>query len=648
MPRFRPQLPPRRARSNAVESLEPRRLMATGGFGNSLPIWIYDGTFGEPGVGSQYPSGVNVFGMTGALRDVRVTFYGFEHRRPADVDVMLVAPPQDDGGPQKSVLIMSDAGDSLDVAEPIDVTFASDATRDLPELDQIRGGTYRPTDYNEGDGDVFPGNVPDTERLDSLAALAGINPNGLWHLYVVDDNFLGAEGGIDFGWSVTVVTGGEGPAAPSAPDMSSGSDSGQSNTDNVTMDQTPTFSGTATAGTTVNLYSDGVLMGTAPITAGRWTVTPDTPLGDGTHSITVRALNDAGDEGAASPELNIEVDTTAPPAPGVPDLTDASDTGASNTDDVTSDNTPTFAGTAPEASRVTLFANGTTQVGTGVVDAGGNYTVTAAPALAVGTYDVVAGAVDLAGNFGPLSSPLTVRIEAGTSVAAVQQVFVNGTSLTANTTQNAAWRGASGADLTFGYPVPDGANQLRPIPWNAGVNKVSLRFTQDVASSLDQADLQVRGSGGVIPTTAYSYDAPTRTGTWTLGSTVAVDKLRFVLNAAGVTGLDGEWVNPATATPAGDTYPSGNGTAGGDFNFRVNVLRGDTNGDQQVNALDVADVKKRLLRRPGDGVTGSNAYSIFADLNTDGVINALDVAAVKGRLNTRINTLPDPATALLG
>ena len=114
-----------------------------------------------------------------------------------------------------------------------------------------------------------------------------------------------------------------------------------------------------------------------------------------------------------------------------------------------------------------------------------------------------------------------------------------------------------------------------------------------------------------------------------------------------MTGLDGEWVNPSTATPAGDTYPSGDGTAGGDFNFRINVLRGDTNGDQQVNALDVADVKKRLLRRPGDGVTGSNAYSIFADLNTDGVINALDVASVKGRLNTRISTLPEPASALL-
>jgi hypothetical protein len=231
----------------------------------------------------------------------------------------------------------------------------------------------------------------------------------------------------------------------------------------------------------------------------------------------------------------------------------------------------------------------------------------------------------------------------------VTNVFVNGPSLTANTTQNAAWRGAAGADLTFGYPIPDGPNQLRPIPWNAGVNQVSVRFDNDVASVLDQGDLVVRGSAGPITTSAFTYDAPTRTGTWTLGSTVALDKLRLVLGTAGLgsLGLDGEWTNPSATAPNGDTYPSGDGTAGGDFNFRINVLRGDTNGDQQVNALDVADVKKRLLRRPGDGVTGSNAYSIFADLNTDGVINALDVAAVKGRLNTRINNLPDPATAIL-
>jgi uncharacterized delta-60 repeat protein len=237
---------------------------------------------------------------------------------------------------------------------------------------------------------------------------------------------------------------------------------------------------------------------------------------------------------------------------------------------------------------------------------------------------------------------LTIRDNDAVVPARVARVFVNGQNLM----NNAAFRTAAGMDATFGYSIPDGEHQLRSFPWFNGINKVSLRFDRDVASSLDQADLVVRGSAGPIATTAFAYDAAARTGTWTLGSAVTLDKLRLVLSAAGVTGLDGEWVNPSTTTPAGDTYPSGNGATGGDFNFRINVLRGDSNGDSVVNALDVADVKKRLSRRPGDGVTGGNAYSIFADLNADGVINALDVAAVKARLGTRLS-MPDPATVLL-
>ena len=37
--------------------------------------------------------------------------------------------------------------------------------------------------------------------------------------------------------------------------------------------------------------------------------------------------------------------------------------------------------------------------------------------------------------------------------------------------------------------------------------------------------------------------------------------------------LDGEWTNPTSTTATGGSvYPSGNGTAGGNFDFRFNVL----------------------------------------------------------------------------
>jgi hypothetical protein len=238
-------------------------------------------------------------------------------------------------------------------------------------------------------------------------------------------------------------------------------------------------------------------------------------------------------------------------------------------------------------------------------------------------------------NSSEFSDAVTVNVD---GPAHVTQVFINGQNLT----NNAAFRGAAGVDQTFGYPIPDATNQLRPIPWVNGINAVSLRFDQDMTGKLDQADLSVRGSAAALTTGTFTYDAATKTGTWTLSAPVTNDKLRLVLAAAGVDTLDGEWTNPTAIGQPGDTFPSGDGTVGGDFNFRVNVLRGDTTGDGTVNALDLADTKRRLGRRPGDGTTGAGAYSIFSDITMDGVVNALDLAAVKQRLGNRL-PVPEPA-----
>ena len=76
------------------------------------------------------------------------------------------------------------------------------------------------------------------------------------------------------GWSITITTGGGGPAAPSTPDLAATSDTGASGTDNVTRDTTPTLSGTATEGTQVHIFDNGTQIGTAPIVGGAWTLTP--------------------------------------------------------------------------------------------------------------------------------------------------------------------------------------------------------------------------------------------------------------------------------------------------------------------------------------------------------------------------------------
>jgi hypothetical protein len=541
---------------------------------------------------------------------------------------------------------MSDAGSRLPVNDPIDITLADDASRDLPEFDQIRGGTYRPTNYDDTEQgqQPFPYPAPEPEYATSLSAFNGEDPTpdadgtGLWLLYVSDDGPFGDDGALNFGWSITISTGGGGgPAAPSAADLRTSSDTGASGTDNVTRDNTPTFTGTATEGTEIHLFANGTQVATAPIVGGAWTVTPN--LGDGAYTITARAY-DGTSEGDESSPIDVTIDTAPPPEPEVPDLTDASDTGTSNSDNVTGDTTPTFAGTAPDASTVTLVAGGR-PIGTGAVAADGSYAVTASPALAAGNYDVFASATDLAGNTSLPSGTLRVQIQTVVQeFGNVTQVYVGGTGLN-GAGVNADFRAAAGLDTTFGYPVPAGANQLKWLPWISGISTVAVRLST-FAGPLEQGDLQVRGV--TVPTytfQSFTYDPATRTGQWTLSQPVTNDKLRLVLPASAVPGLDGEWNNGA------DSYPSGDVNPGGDFNFRVNVLGGDATQDGQVNALDLSFIKQRLNKTAVSPGTGAAQYSVFGDLNGDGKINALDLSAAKQRLNRRTPAGEPTATAML-
>jgi hypothetical protein len=106
------------------------------------------------------------------------------------------------------------------------------------------------------------------------------------------------------------------PAAPPAPQLSASSDTGVSNSDGVTSITTPTFTGTAEAGASVILYdTDGatVLGVTTADGAGAWTITSST-LASGSHMLTVRQTDAAGNASVASAPLVVTVDTSPPTA----------------------------------------------------------------------------------------------------------------------------------------------------------------------------------------------------------------------------------------------------------------------------------------------------------------------------------------------
>ena len=152
-----------------------------------------------PTKATPYPATINVSGMGHKLKSVGLSFYGFTHSFPNDVDMLLVAPNG------KGFVVMSDAGGST-AANP--VVFRLTDRSDTPIPDGLPSfKEYRTTNY--AGSDTFPspapagpyGNNGSGESTDSLSAFFdGIDPNGDWSLYVVDD--LGGDAGSISQWGI--------------------------------------------------------------------------------------------------------------------------------------------------------------------------------------------------------------------------------------------------------------------------------------------------------------------------------------------------------------------------------------------------------------------------------------------------------------
>jgi hypothetical protein len=94
---------------------------------------------------------------------------------------------------------MSDAGGEFDAAN-VNLTF-DDTGAMLPDSTQIVSGTYRPTNFVAGD--TFPAPAPVLTFSPFLSIFNGLNPNGTWSLYVVDD--LGGDvGSLSGGWTLRI------------------------------------------------------------------------------------------------------------------------------------------------------------------------------------------------------------------------------------------------------------------------------------------------------------------------------------------------------------------------------------------------------------------------------------------------------------
>jgi len=183
-------------------------------------------------------------------------------------------------------------------------------------------------------------------------------------------------------------------AAPSAPVVSAPADG------STVATLTPTFSGTAEASSTVRLYVDGVLVdSTTTGGTGLWS-SISAPLTEGSHTIKVTAVDEAGNTSVFS---NINTFTVDIQAPGTPVVVTPADNSYHQT------TTPLFAGTAEANSTVRLYVDNVL-VDSTVADGSGAWSTVSAT-LDQGSHTLKATATDIAGNTSGYSNINTFTID---------------------------------------------------------------------------------------------------------------------------------------------------------------------------------------------------------------------------------------------
>jgi outer membrane protein OmpA-like peptidoglycan-associated protein len=249
--------------------------------------------------------------------------------------------------------------------------------------------------------------------------------------------------GTNSAGSVTAISETSGAVSLAAPtvDLESASDSGVSSTDNLTNDTTPTFSATdlvigGLVTFTATKGSDTLTCGPVSVTADPTTCTFDGVV-DGTWNVS--ATQAVGS--TTSPISNVvamTIDTLAPVAPSGLSLASSSDTGASTTDLVTYDTTPTIDLTGLEVgSRVVVTASkpGSPDVTCEIADvtSASQSCTFATPLGADGDWTFTAIQIDDAGNTSLVSDPLVVTIDTSAGVELTSVPTATGASATAAT-----------------------------------------------------------------------------------------------------------------------------------------------------------------------------------------------------------------------
>ena len=387
-----------------------------------------------------------------------------------------------------------------------------------------------------------------------------------------------------------------------------------------------------------NLDGDGIFVGSA-ITANGATL-----KNAGATDADLTLNNVASTAG-------VLVDAVPPAVPGTPDLDSGSDSGISSTDNITNNNEPTLAGTAEANSVVVIYdTDGTTVLGSALVDVSGNWLVTTS-SLSDGVHTITAKAFDTVGNVSSASSPLFITIDSdrptlASSISLSDNALRIGDSSTLTFTFAEAITGFTLANLTSengtlsGLTTSDGG-----ITWTATLTPASLiedasnLITLDYTGITDQA-----GNAGTGSSTSNNYVVDTKRPTATV--VVADNALKAgetslvtITFTEAVTGLTN-----ADLTIANGTLTAVSSTDGGTTwtaTFTPTALLEDATNFITLDNTGVADAAGNT----GTGSSTSNNYVVDTKRPTATVVVA-DNALKAGETSLVTITFTEAVTGL--
>jgi hypothetical protein len=233
------------------------------------------------------------------------------------------------------------------------------------------------------------------------------------------------------------------------------------------------------------------------------------------------------------------------------------------------------------------------------------------------------GAVDLA-DYIPWRNYATLRSAWFTGVSGGGAAIPLTLSSAAPQVLNVTMSGTSSTHDPYSFNSVDGSGeQLRTVPIGS-VDTVSITFNEEVL--LFETDLTLTGmQGQSVPSISdFSYDSLTQTATWQFSTPLERGQylVRLYDEVIDLDGdaLDGEFTNPwslAEISGHASTFPSGDGTAGGDFRFRFTNLPGDFGHN---NAVDTTDYLFWSSHNP----TASGAPHGWGDADGDGDVDSTD------------------------